>query len=91
MDKAGAYIRKASSPGIDGSWSNVVGLPRRLPSLFRVGDDLLLTWKVDCPGDTRAARGPAVSHPDRFIDRHIGPRQADLDAMLQAGCRDMDS
>ena len=30
-------------------------------------------------------------HPDRFVDRHIGPRQADLDAMLRAlSCRDMD-
>jgi glycine dehydrogenase len=31
------------------------------------------------------------SHPDRFVDRHIGPRQADLDAMLRTlSCRDID-
>jgi glycine dehydrogenase len=31
-------------------------------------------------------------HPDRFVDRHIGPRQVDLDAMLRAlSCRDMES
>ncbi len=30
-------------------------------------------------------------HPDRFVDRHIGPRQADLDAMLRTlSCRDID-
>ena len=47
MDKAGAYgIQERGvllCSGIDGSWSNVVGLPlESLPSLFReVGDDLL--------------------------------------------------
>ena len=31
------------------------------------------------------------THPDRFIDRHIGPRQADIDAMLETlSCRDLD-
>jgi len=31
------------------------------------------------------------SHPDRFVDRHIGPRPADLDEMLRAlSCRDID-
>ncbi len=30
-------------------------------------------------------------HPDRFVDRHLGPRQADLDAMLRVlSCRDID-
>ena len=30
-------------------------------------------------------------HPDCFVDRHIGPRQADLDAMLRTlACRDLD-
>jgi glycine dehydrogenase len=30
-------------------------------------------------------------HPDRFVDRHIGPRQVDLDAMLRTlSCRDLD-
>jgi glycine dehydrogenase len=30
------------------------------------------------------------AHPDRFVDRHIGPRQADLDAMLRTlACRDV--
>ncbi len=47
MDKAGAYGIQGYgaflSDGIEGSWSNVVGLPLELlPSLFReVGDDLL--------------------------------------------------
>ena len=47
MDKAGAYgIQERGvllASGIDGSWSNVVGLPlESLPSLFHeVGDDLL--------------------------------------------------
>ena len=47
MDKAGAYgIQERGvllCSGIDGSWSNVVGLPlESLPPLFReVGDDLL--------------------------------------------------
>jgi glycine dehydrogenase len=32
-----------------------------------------------------------TSHPDRFVDRHIGPRQTDLDTMLRTlGCRDID-
>ena len=31
------------------------------------------------------------THPDRFIDRHIGPRQADIDAMLETlSCHDLD-
>jgi glycine dehydrogenase len=31
------------------------------------------------------------THPDRFVDRHIGPRQDDVDAMLKAlSCRDLD-
>ena len=46
------------------------------------------------PGDTLARpRGsPACApHPDRFVDRHIGPRQADLEAMLRTlSCRDVD-
>ena len=48
MDKAGAYGIQARGVllcrGIDGSWSNVVGLPMEsLPALFKdVGDDLLL-------------------------------------------------
>jgi glycine dehydrogenase len=30
-------------------------------------------------------------HPDRFVDRHVGPRPADIDAMLRAlSCRDLD-
>src|SRR5882762_10518679 len=30
------------------------------------------------------------THPDRFVDRHIGPRQADIDAMVHSlGCRDV--
>jgi glycine dehydrogenase len=30
------------------------------------------------------------THPDRFADRHIGPREADLDAMLKTlSCRDL--
>jgi septum formation protein len=47
MDKAGAYAIQGRgvllTEGIDGSWSNVVGLPlESLPSLFHdVGDDLL--------------------------------------------------
>jgi septum formation protein len=47
MDKAGAYGIQGKgvllTEGIDGSWSNVVGLPlEALPSLFRdVSDDLL--------------------------------------------------
>ena len=46
LDKAGAYgiqgLGVFMSAGIDGSWSNVVGLPlEALPALFReVGDDL---------------------------------------------------
>jgi MAF protein len=48
MDKAGAYGIQGKgvllTSGIDGSWSNVVGLPlEELASLFRgVGDDLLM-------------------------------------------------
>jgi septum formation protein len=47
MDKAGAYGIQGRgvflATGIDGSWSNVVGLPLEiLPALFReIGDDLL--------------------------------------------------
>ena len=47
MDKAGAYGLQGKgvllSGGIDGSWSNVVGLPLELlPGLFReVGDDFV--------------------------------------------------
>jgi len=30
-------------------------------------------------------------HPDRFVDRHVGPRDAGLDAMLRTlACRDLD-
>ena len=30
-------------------------------------------------------------HPDRFVERHIGPRQTDIDAMLRTlSCRDLD-
>ena len=30
-------------------------------------------------------------HPDRFVDRHIGPREAEIEAMLQRlSCRDLD-
>jgi septum formation protein len=48
MDKAGAYGLQGKgvllTEGIDGSWSNVVGLPlEQLAALFRgVGDDLLM-------------------------------------------------
>ncbi len=53
MDKAGAYGIQGRGvllcAGVDGSWSNVVGLPlEALPRLFRdVGDDLLA--RVDAP------------------------------------------
>lgn len=30
-----------------------------------------------------APRSPQLPHPDRFVDRHLGPREADLQAMLQ--------
>ena len=30
-------------------------------------------------------------HPDRFVDRHVGPREADIAEMLgELGCRSMD-
>lgn len=55
-DKAGAYGIQGRGvllcAGIDGSWSNVVGLPlESLPSLFRdVGDDLLTRMEGSNPG-----------------------------------------
>ncbi len=56
LDKAGAYGLQDRGvlfcSGIEGSWSNVVGLPQeRLPSLFaEVGDDLLARMEGRKPG-----------------------------------------